>query len=55
LYRKHNVKFYWVEAHADITENERCDQLAVEASRGNDLAIDENYENPGNSGGVIED
>jgi len=55
LYRKHKVKFYWVEAHADITENERCDQLAVEASKGDNLAIDENYENPGNSGGVIED
>lgn len=45
LYRKHNVKLYWVEAHADITENERCDQLAVEASKGDDLSVDENYEN----------
>src|SRR6056297_3031005 len=44
LYRKHNVKFYWVEAHADITENERCDQLAVEASKGDNLSVDENYE-----------
>ena len=55
LYRKHNVKFYWVEAHADITENERCDQLAVEASKKNDLAVDENYENLENSGGIFED
>lgn len=46
LYREHNVRFYWVEAHADITENERCDQLAVEASQGGDLSVDENYENP---------
>ena len=55
LYRKHNVKFYWVEGHADIKENERCDQLAVEASKGDNLTIDENYENPGDPGGFFED
>ncbi len=55
LYRKHNVKFYWVEAHADITENERCDRLAVEASKGTNLSIDQNYENAENSEGFSED
>ncbi len=29
LYRKHHVKFIWVKGHANIPENERCDQLAV--------------------------
>ena len=29
LYRKHRVKFIWVKGHANIPENERCDQLAV--------------------------
>lgn len=32
VYRKHRVKFVWVKGHASIPENERCDQLAVEAS-----------------------
>jgi ribonuclease HI len=32
IYQKHKVKFVWVKGHADIPENERCDQLAVEAS-----------------------
>ena len=31
LYRKHNVKFVWIKGHANIPENERCDQLAVAA------------------------
>ncbi|MDO9613515.1 MAG: ribonuclease HI [Bacteroidota bacterium] len=32
IYQKHKVKFVWVKGHAEIPENERCDQLAVEAS-----------------------
>lgn len=32
IYQKHQVKFIWVKGHAEIPENERCDQLAVEAS-----------------------
>ncbi|MBV6644697.1 MAG: ribonuclease HI [Cyclobacteriaceae bacterium] len=31
---KHQVKFKWVKGHAGHPENERCDQLAVEASEG---------------------
>jgi ribonuclease HI len=31
-YSKHNVKFKWVKGHAGHIENERCDQLAVQAS-----------------------
>src|SRR6056297_1382561 len=37
-YRKHRVKFYWVRGHADVIENERCDQLAVEASKQDNLS-----------------
>lgn len=45
LYRKHEVQFYWVQGHANITENERCDRLAVEASKEPHLKADEGYEN----------
>lgn len=34
VYRKHNVRFVWIKGHANNTENETCDRLAVEASRG---------------------
>ncbi|MCK5168713.1 MAG: ribonuclease HI [Bacteroidales bacterium] len=44
IYRKHNVKFHWVKGHANIPENERCDQLAVEASKKSILLVDEVYE-----------
>ena len=49
LYRKHRVKFYWVQGHADIRENERCDHLAVEASKKDNLSIDKEYEASGDS------
>jgi len=32
VYQKHKVKFVWIKGHDNIPENERCDQLAVEAS-----------------------
>jgi ribonuclease HI len=32
IYRKHNVRFVWIKGHANNTENEVCDRLAVEAS-----------------------
>ena len=37
----HNVEVRWVRGHAG---NERADELAVAASRGNNLAVDEGYE-----------
>lgn len=43
LYRKYSVTFIWVKGHANIPENERCDQLAVEASNGTDLPEDSGY------------
>ncbi|HEY4785411.1 MAG TPA: ribonuclease HI [Bacteroidales bacterium] len=43
IYRKHHVKFVWVKGHAQNKENNRCDQLAVEASSVPKLIIDEGY------------
>ncbi len=34
------VSFRWVKGHAGTEENERCDELAVAASKGEDLAED---------------
>jgi len=44
VYKKHKVQFFWVKGHAGNPENERCDQLAVEAGQQHDLAIDVGYE-----------
>lgn len=44
IYRKHKVKFVWVKGHASNVENNRCDELAVEAALGGDLKEDEGYE-----------
>ena len=41
---KHQVQFQWIKGHAGHPENERCDQLAVKASEGNHLLIDEVFE-----------
>jgi|SRR5438552_7750171 len=46
LTEKHRVTFQWVKGHAGHTENERCDQLAVEAAQGSSLAIDCGFESP---------
>lgn len=43
VYKKHNVKFVWVKGHANIPGNERCDQLAVEASQRPGLTEDKGY------------
>jgi ribonuclease HI len=40
----HQVKFIWVKGHASNEENNRCDELAVEATSGSDLPIDAGYE-----------
>jgi len=45
IYKKHSVKFIWIKGHANIPENERCDTLAVEASKKNNLEVDTGYEN----------
>ncbi len=43
IYRRHKVKFIWIKGHAGHPENERCDQLAVEASFRKDLPADSEY------------
>jgi ribonuclease HI len=43
VYRKHQVKFVWVKGHAQNKENNRCDQLAVDASSNGGLLLDEGY------------
>lgn len=44
IYNKHRVSFQWVKGHAGVPENERCDQLAVEAAEGSNLLVDEGFE-----------
>jgi ribonuclease HI len=44
VYRKHKVKFIWVKGHADNPENNRCDELAVQAAMSGNLLIDVGYD-----------
>ena len=45
LCESHRVDMFWVEGHAGNPENERCDQLSVQAARGGrNLPADEVYE-----------
>ena len=37
------ISFHWVKGHAGHPQNERCDQLAVQSARGNDLVVDSGY------------
>lgn len=44
IYAKHKLRFIWVKGHAGHKENERCDELAVQAGKANDLLVDEGFE-----------
>jgi ribonuclease HI len=44
IYRQHQVRFVWVKGHATNKENNRCDELAVEAALNGPLSTDEWYE-----------
>lgn len=44
IFKKHNVRFFWIKGHAGHPENERCDKLAVEAAISAHLLKDEGYE-----------
>lgn len=44
VYKMHSIKFTWVKGHNGHLENERCDELAVEACKQKELLIDEVFE-----------
>ena len=44
LHLRYKPRFHWVKGHDGNIENERCDQLAVDAASGSGLKIDEGYE-----------
>jgi len=44
LHKVFRPSFVWIKGHNNHPQNERCDQLAVEAARGYDLETDEVYE-----------
>ena len=44
VYKKHKVYFFWVKGHSNNLYNEKCDYLAVEASKNNNLIEDSGYE-----------
>ncbi len=44
VYKKHDVTFEWIKGHNNHIENEKCDFLAVKASKKSDLLIDKKYE-----------
>jgi ribonuclease HI len=43
VYRIHKVRFVWIRGHANVSENEICDRLAVDASLGTNLSEDSGY------------
>ena len=45
VYHKYKIKFVWVPGHSGHIENERCDELAVNASVHEKLEVDEYFEN----------
>lgn len=53
LFRKHNVRFYWIRGHNDHPYNERCDVLATTAADGRNLLVDEEFER--NEQSIFED
>lgn len=42
-YRKHHVTLTWIKGHAGHVMNERCDKLAVKASKSSHLLEDTGY------------
>ncbi len=50
IYDAKKHEFIWVKGHANNVENNRCDQLAVAASKQPNLPIDEGYEAIKNGG-----
>jgi ribonuclease HI len=44
IYAVHQVEFKWIKGHNDHKQNERCDVLAVKASKKESLLIDTGFE-----------
>ena len=44
LYPLYHIQFRWIKGHNGHPENERCDELAVAASKQKDLLIDSVFE-----------
>ncbi len=44
VYKKHKVRFHWIRGHNEHPQNERCDQLAVNAIKKETLQVDEGFE-----------
>ena len=53
LLKLHQVKFTWVKGHNGHLENERCDELAVQASQQKDLLIDQFFESENQSNTLL--
>lgn len=53
VYRRHSVSLKWVKGHNNDPENERCDTLAVAASKGPVLLEDEGYRPEGDTEELI--
>ncbi len=43
IHAKHSITFQWIKGHNGHPDNERCDELAVEASHGSNLLEDHGY------------
>jgi ribonuclease HI len=52
IYRKHNVRFFWIKGHSGHPENEICDRMAVESSGKKDLQEDTGY-NPDQENDIL--
>ncbi|MBC7862003.1 MAG: ribonuclease HI [Bacteroidia bacterium] len=48
--KRHKVKFVWVKGHASNVENNRCDELAVAATKSKPLIEDTEFERLKSSG-----
>lgn len=48
IYRRHIVNFQWIKGHNNHVQNERCDFLAVEASKKENVKIDTYFESQNN-------
>jgi len=49
VYRQHKVSFVWVKGHNNHKQNERCDELAVQAAQASLLKIDQGFEKEANT------